>query len=240
VLLLFDIDGTLLTGTRQRVGEAMRVALREVHGVDASFVRTQIPTAGRTDGEIARAILVDAGVPAERIDAFAGRVRDLFCQACAALLPDDLSETVLPGVRQLLGWLARQEDVKLGLLTGNYEPIAWLKLTRAGIGEAFPFGQGAFGSDAEDRTALPKIARRRAGTFDAPYPRQQTIVIGDTPLDISCARADRLRCVAVASGPFGGEALMDADAVARNAGELPQILRALGVGLSAGRAARGL
>ncbi len=57
MLLLFDIDGTLLTGTRQPVGEAMRLALREVHGVDTSFVRAQIPTAGRTDGEIARAIL---------------------------------------------------------------------------------------------------------------------------------------------------------------------------------------
>jgi phosphoglycolate phosphatase-like HAD superfamily hydrolase len=210
----------------------MRVALREVHGVDTSFVRAQIPTAGRTDGEIARAILVDAGVPSERIDALAGRVREIFCEACARLLPDDLSQAVLPGVRQLLDWLAQQEDVKLGLLTGNYEPIARLKLTRAGIGRAFLFGQGAFGSDAEDRSALPEIARRRAGVFNAPYPRQDTIVIGDTPRDISCARADRLRCVAVASGPFGSEALTAADAVARNAAELPQILRALGVGVS--------
>jgi phosphoglycolate phosphatase-like HAD superfamily hydrolase len=216
----------------------MRVALREVHGVDTSFVRAQIPTAGRTDGEIARAILVDAGVPPERIDAFAGRVREIFCQACFRLLPDDLSGAVLPGVRNLLDWLSQLQDVKLGLLTGNYEPIAWLKLTRAGIGWVFPRGQGAFGSDAEDRAALPAIARRRAGTFHAPYPRQHTIVIGDTPQDISCARADRLRCVAVASGPFGSEALTDADAVARNAAELPQILRALGVGVSAATALR--
>jgi beta-phosphoglucomutase-like phosphatase (HAD superfamily) len=59
VLLLFDIDGTLLAGTTQHVGEAMRAALAEVHGVDTSVARTQIPTAGRTDGEIARAILPD-------------------------------------------------------------------------------------------------------------------------------------------------------------------------------------
>jgi phosphoglycolate phosphatase-like HAD superfamily hydrolase len=240
VLLLFDIDGTLLTGTRQWVGEAMRVALKEVHGVDTSFVRAQIPTAGRTDGEIARAILVDAGVPSERINALAGRVQEIFCEACAQLLPDDLSQTVLPGVRQLLDWLAPQEDVKLGLLTGNHERIAWLKLTRAGIGKAFSFGQGAFGSDAEDRTALPAIARRRAGTFHTPYPRQDTIVIGDTPRDIACARADRLRCVAVASGPFGREALTEADAVARNAAELPQALRALGAGVCADTAVRDL
>lgn len=239
MLLLFDIDGTLLTGTRQPVGEAMRLALKEVHGVDTSFVRTQIPTAGRTDGEIARAILVEAGVASERIDTLAGGVREIFCQACARLLPDDLSRAVLPGVRQLLDWLAEQEDVKLGLLTGNYEPIAWLKLTRAGIGRAFPRGEGAFGSDAEDRTALPAIARQRAGTIHAPYPREHTIVIGDTPRDVSCSRADRLRCVAVASGPFGSEALTDADAVAGDAAELPQILRALGVGVSTGTAVRG-
>jgi phosphoglycolate phosphatase len=224
VLLLFDIDGTLLEGTTRPVGEAMRTALKEVHGVDTSAIRTQIATAGRTDGEIARAILLDAGVSAERIDALAASVRESCCRSCAALLPDDLSDAVLPGVRELLGWLAEQEDVKLGLLTGNYEPIARLKLTRARIGGAFPFGQGAFGSDAEDRTALPAIARRRAGTAQAPYPRRETIVIGDTPQDISCARADGLRCVAVASGPFESDALTDAAAVARDASELRRIL----------------
>jgi phosphoglycolate phosphatase-like HAD superfamily hydrolase len=125
--------------------------------------------------------------------------------------------------------------VKLGLLTGNYEPIARLKLERAGIGGAFPVGQGAFGSDAEDRTALPAIARRRAGTDEAPYPRRETIVIGDTPRDIACAHADGVRCVAVASGSFTTEALADADAVARDATELPLILQDLGIGTSTRR-----
>ncbi len=134
VLLLFDIDGTLLEGTAPVVGEAMSAALREVHRVDTSLIRTQIPTAGRTDGEIARAILLDAGVSAARIDALADRVRDRCCEWSARLLPDDLSATVLPGVRELLSWLGEQPDVKLALLTGNYEPIARLKVTRAGIG----------------------------------------------------------------------------------------------------------
>ena len=109
---------------------------------------------------------------------------------------------MLPGVRELLDWLAEQRGVKLALLTGNYEPVARLKMTRAGLGRAFAPGQGAFGSDAEDRAALPEIARRRAGTPGSPWPRGDTIVIGDTPLDIACARADGVRCVAVASGPF--------------------------------------
>ncbi len=223
MLLLFDVDGTLLEGTTKPVGVAMRDALREVHGVDTSMIRTEIPTAGRTDGEIG-AILLDAGVSAERIDALAERVRETCCRAYAQLIPDDISNSVLPGVRELLDWLTEKEDVTLGLLTGNYEPIARLKLARAGFGWAFAPGQGAFGSDSEDRAALPAIARRRAGGAEAPYPRRETIIIGDTPLDIACARADGVRCVAVASGSFTSDALDGADVVARDAVELRQIL----------------
>lgn len=230
MLVLFDIDGTLLDGATRTAGEAMSLALEEVHGVDTGSIQTQIPTAGRTDGEIARAILLGAGVSAERIDALAGAVRDRYCEWCARLFPDDLSSSVLPGVPELLDWLAEQRGVKLALLTGNYEPVAWLKVTRAGRGRAFASGQGAFGSDAEDRAALPEIARRRAGTPGSPWPRGDTIVIGDTPLDIACARADGVRCVAVASGPFEAGVLTDADAVTHDALELRLALRDLGVG----------
>jgi phosphoglycolate phosphatase len=231
VLLLFDIDGTLLEGTRQAVGEAMLAALREVHGIDVGVIRTRIDTEGRTDGEIARAILVGAGVPSDRIDALADRVRESCSQIAARLLPDDLSGAVLPGVRELLDSLTAQEGLKLGLLTGNYESVARLKLARAGLGGAFPRGQGAFGSDAEDRALLPAIARRRAGTNDAPYPRAETIVIGDTPRDIACARADGVRCVAVATGSFTSEVLVAADDVARDAFDLRRILADLATGL---------
>ena len=232
MLVLFDIDGTLLDGATRPAGEAMSLALKEVHGVDTSSIRTHIPTAGRTDGEIARAILLDAGVSAELIDELADRVRDRCCEWCARLFPDDLSGYVLPGVRELLDWLTEQRGVKLALLTGNYEPVARLKVTRAGLGRAFAPGQGAFGSDAEDRAALPRVARRRAGTPGSPWPRGDTIVIGDTPLDIACARADGVRCVAVASGPFPADALNGADAVVRDAVELRLVLRDLGVGPS--------
>ena len=145
------------------------------------------------------------------------------------LCPDDLSKTVLPGVRDLLGWISTRNGAKLGLLTGNYEPVARLKLARAGLGKHFPRGQGAFGSDSEDRTMLPTIARRRAGSVGAPYPRQQTIVIGDTPRDVACARADGVRCLAIASGPHGAAELSDADAVVSDADEARDALANLGV-----------
>ena len=111
VLLPFDIDGTLLLEGATPVGEAMSAALAEVHGIDTSEIRSRIyRTAGRTHGEIARAILLDAGVPGRRIDARRGRVREACCDACARLLPDDLSWAVLPGVRELgpTGWPSRR------------------------------------------------------------------------------------------------------------------------------------
>lgn len=220
VLLLFDIDGTLLTGASETVRDAMHTALREHHGVDAATVPRRFATAGRTDSEIIRAILLDLGIAVEQIDELADDVRASCYETCARLYPDDLSYTLLPGVRELLEWLSGLENVTVALLTGNFEPVARLKLARAGIGTFFAAGQGAFGSDAEDRTALPAIARRRAGTVEAPYPRERTIVIGDTPLDIECARADRLRCVAVATGPYTIDQLRAATAVVQDAIEL--------------------
>jgi phosphoglycolate phosphatase len=226
LLLLFDIDGTLLHRATDAHRDALHEALREVHGVDAGQVRVVAP-AGRTDGEIARAILLDAGISAERIDDRADAVREQCCRRYAGLCPADLSKTVLPGVPALLAWLASQPGIMLGLLTGNYEPVARIKLARAGIGQYFPAGQGAFGSDSEDRAALPAIARRRAGERGHPYPRERTVVIGDTPRDIACARADGVRCVGVATGPYGVDELHGADWTVADARGLRRMLQTL-------------
>jgi phosphoglycolate phosphatase len=227
LLLLFDIDGTLLAGATGAHLQALHEALAEVHGIrPTDRALRAISPAGRTDPEIARATLLDAGVSAERIDDRADAVREHCCRVYARLCPDNLSEFVLPGVSELLGWLSSREDVVLALLTGNYEPIARLKLARAGLGSYFAGGQGAFGSDADDRVSLPAIARRRAGSLGHPHPRSATIVIGDTPRDIACAAADELRCFAVASGPFPREDLGGADAVFADAAELREGLTA--------------
>jgi phosphoglycolate phosphatase len=226
LLLLFDIDGTLLHRATDAHRDALHEALREVHGVDAGQVRVVAP-AGRTDGELARAILLDAGISAERIDDRADAVREECCRRYAGLCPADLSKTVLRGVPALLTWLASQPGIMLGLLTGNYEPVARIKLARAGIGQYFPAGQGAFGSDSEDRAALPAIARRRAGERGHPYPRERTVVIGDTPRDIACARADGVRCVGVATGPYGVDELDRADWTVADARGLMRMLQTL-------------
>ncbi len=241
MLLLFDIDGTLLSGATGAHSQALDRAIQEVHGVHTDDLRSKIGPAGRTDGEIARLILLDLGVSARRIDERADAVREACCRIYADICPPDLSEYVVPGIPELLTWLAGRDGVTLGLLTGNFEPVARLKLARAGIGRWFHSGNGAFGSDSEDRAALPAIARRRAGLVGGgraggrvgglaagPIPREQTIVIGDTPRDIACARADDLRCVAVATGQYGVDELADADVVAGDAIELRAKLEALG------------
>jgi phosphoglycolate phosphatase-like HAD superfamily hydrolase len=226
LLLLFDIDGTLVWRAAAEHAEALRVALHEVHGIDVRRARSRISVAGRTDGEIARLLLLDAGVSAEAIDERADEVRDACCQAYVRLCPPDLSDKLVPGVTNLLGWLNRRDDVRLSLTTGNFEGVARVKLKRAGIGRHFPPGQGAFGSDSEDRAALPHIARKRAGHEGIEHPRERTIVIGDTPRDIACARADGVRCFAVATGAAESSALSEADGVAGDPGQLQQLLEA--------------
>ncbi len=227
MLLLFDIDGTLLQRAAEAHAAALHEALRAVHGVTDPARIAGAAVAGRTDQEIARGLLVAAGVPARRIDERADDVRIAGCEAYARLVPDDLSAHVTPGIAQLLETISARGRDRLALVTGNYEAIARLKLRAAGIGHFFPGGQGGFGSDHEDRAELPAIARRRAGGEDGPFPRRETVVIGDTPRDIACARADGVRVLAVATGPFAAAELREADAVARDARELGALIDAL-------------
>jgi phosphoglycolate phosphatase len=223
VLLLFDVDGTLLLKATAAHAEAVHEALREVYGIgDLSAVRVE--AAGRTDYEIARAICLQLGVTAERFDAGRQEFRIACVAAYARLCPEDLSEFVAPGVTDVLEALAARDGTRLALLTGNLEPIARLKIGRAGLGRFFEPGQGGFGSDHEDRAALPAIARRRAARDGAAWTRERTLVIGDTPNDIACARADGVRCLAVATGPYAADDLRGADAVAADAGELRELL----------------
>jgi phosphoglycolate phosphatase-like HAD superfamily hydrolase len=182
-----------------------------------------VEAAGRTDGAIVRDLLTATGVAGAAVDALAHRVWERAAAAYEELCPPDLSATLAPGVPELLEALAARPDAfRLSLVTGNLEAIARLKLARAGIGHHFPAGQGGFGSDHEARAELPPIARVRAA--DPPWPRERTVVIGDTPRDIACARADGVRVAAVATGPFAIDALADADAVVDDARALLPVL----------------
>jgi len=216
-LLLFDIDGTLLLRAATEHAAAVREALAEVYGVPADG---HVLAAGRTDTAIARDLAALGGVGEERFDGLLEKFKAACTAAYERRCPDCLCERVAPGMAELLRELAARDDVRCSLVTGNYEPVARLKLARAGIGEHFAAGQGGFGSDAEHRDELPPIARARAGG----HPRERTIVIGDTPLDIACARADGLRVLAVSTGLYSAGALTGADAVAADGFELAGLL----------------
>jgi phosphoglycolate phosphatase len=219
LLLLFDIDGTLMLKASREHAEALYAALRKIHGL------TEIPhgieAAGRTDLAIARSILTLAGVSAERIDDRARDVAMLTCAEYQRRCPADLSERLAPGVPEVLETLAARDDVELALVTGNLECVARLKLDRAGIGHHFACGTGAYGSDSEDRSDLPALARSRSSDH-AP---DQTVVIGDTPRDIACARADGVHVVAISTGPFRAADLQGADVVIDMAREIPAALK---------------
>ena len=220
MLLLFDIDGTLLIRAIEEHRAAIHAAIRRVWQVpDPGAARVE--AAGRTDPEIARAILLQSGVSADRIDERMLDFKRAGAEEYARRVADaSLSRFVAPDVPEVLSELSARPGLRLSLVTGNLEPIARLKLARAGIGRFFEPGQGGFGSDHEDRTELPAIARARAGRPGVPYPREETVVIGDTPLDVACARADGVRCFAVATGPFDRDALRGADEVVATAREL--------------------
>jgi phosphoglycolate phosphatase-like HAD superfamily hydrolase len=228
-LLLWDIDGTLLLKASGSHAAAVWDALREVHGIGDERLLKNQPMAGMTDGQIARDILVAAGVEHPRIDAHADTVA---ARTCETYEPGDLQGHVSPGVDVLLAELHDRKDVVQSLVTGNFEPIARRKLEAAGLGGWFaPEVGGGFGSDHEERRHLPGFARRRAGEAlradGTPWPPERTIVIGDTPRDIACARHDGVHVIAVATGGHPADELQDADAVATDAEELRVALLAL-------------
>jgi phosphoglycolate phosphatase-like HAD superfamily hydrolase len=192
-LLLFDIDGTLLRVT-SGAQTAVRRAVASVTGQSAST--EGVSFAGRTDPAIFRDVLrlnglpTDDGLLAEVIRAYVQAARDTIQSANVA---------PLPGADRLLHLLAQRDDVYLGLVTGNVEPVAVHKLRAAGLADVFSVG--GFGSDHERRDKLPALARRRAADrAGQEFSRAETIVIGDTPHDVECARQAGVHSVAVSTG----------------------------------------
>lgn len=199
-LLLWDIDGTLLNTGRAGV-HALINRVRERFGADDDL--SDIEFAGRTDRAIIRDILAKygRGTTDDEIRAFA----EGYLVRLRNELPRRDGE-VLPGVRKLLLHLKSQPFIVLGLLTGNFERGARMKLEHYGLWDFFEFG--AFADDHHDRNELGAFAHRRAQEkhgheFDA----ADIDVIGDTGHDIACGKAFGARTVAVATGTWSRERL---------------------------------
>jgi len=205
-LVLFDIDGTLLTGGPAKF--AFEAAMLDTYGTVGDV--TRVSFAGKTDPQIARELLDGAGFERREIDE---GLPDLW-ERYLGYLRAGLANTpvrVLAGVRDLLDALTRAEDVALGLVTGNIAGGAELKLGSAGLWERFAVG--GYGSDHEERDHLPAIALERARAhWRATLPAREAVIVGDTPRDVACGRAGGTRTLAVASGSFTAAALRAAGA----------------------------
>ena len=206
MLLLFDIDGTLTWGGPAK--EAFGFALEGTFGTAGPIANHDF--SGKTDPLIMRELLTAAGHASCDIEAGLQRFRDLYLSELDARIRAE-PVTVLPGVRELIGALAARDDVFLGLVTGNVEGGARLKLRSAGLWDHFPVG--AFGSDHDVRNELPTIAFRRAAAhWGRPFRGEHAVIIGDTPRDIECGKAVGAATVAVATGRFPAADLRDAGA----------------------------
>jgi phosphoglycolate phosphatase-like HAD superfamily hydrolase len=222
-LLLFDIDGTLLTtgGCGER---ALRMAVRDAFGADDDLRGIEI--AGRTDTGIARQLLRKYGRPETNEAAL--EFLEAYLRHLPRLLPE-VPGRLLPGVVELLEALKPRKDVVLALLTGNLARGAEHKLSHYGVWHHFEFG--AYADDHHERDKLGPFALARARERGHDVAASRTFVIGDTPHDISCARAIGAKVMAVATGVFARERLAShaPDFLFDDLADLPAALRAFGL-----------
>jgi len=213
-LILFDIDGTLLwtDGAGRR---AIQRALIDEMGTAGPIDRYRFD--GKTDPQIVRELLTLAGHPeAEAEERIAAVCRRYVGHLTAELQQPPQNMRLLPGVRELLAALEPHETAGralVGLLTGNLEGGAALKLVAVGLDPA-RFAVGAYGSDSARRPDLPAIAADRAARRTGRrFVGADIVIVGDTPDDVACGQPIGARTVAVATGFYDVNQLRVAGAV---------------------------
>jgi phosphoglycolate phosphatase len=199
VVVLFDIDGTLLLAN----GAGRRSVHQAMHDVFGASGPEHHPFDGKTDPQIVRELGALAGIDGAEIEAKLDAALDrYFGYLEADITGDPATVQLLPGVHELLDALDTRADVMLGLLTGNIEAGAALKLRTVQI-EPMRFVVGAYGSDADVRPALPAIAQRRAAErLGVSVPGSRIVIIGDTPHDMTCGQGIGAQAIGVETGRF--------------------------------------
>lgn len=192
-LVLFDIDGTLLSCGRQ-VRPLFAGALEEVFGTAGQLDGYDF--AGKPDPRIVLDLMTAEGFSAAEVVAALPRVRESYLERLDAGLAVE-GMRLLPGVPETLE--ALHGRVAIGLLTGNWEGGARIKLGRFALNRFFAFG--AFGEDGADRSDFPPRALERASRhYGETFRADETLIVGDSLLDVACARAHGVRALAVATG----------------------------------------
>lgn len=230
-ILLFDIDGTLmLSGGAGR--RAIDRAFLELHGVTDAF--GAIVPDGNTDPAIFREIFANHDIAAADDSPMFREVVRRYVHHLPAEIEDSAQAHLMPGVVPLLEHLAVDKSVALGLLTGNFEETARIKLDRFGLNPFFPFG--AFGSDHGVREHLVPIAVQRAEVhLEEPIGLgPHVVVIGDTPKDIGCALVNRATAIGVATSRYSVNELEAAGAhrVMPSLEDIPTFMNAITSGES--------
>lgn len=196
LLLLFDIDGTLIS-TNGVAGKLMLKALEEE-------IQRPVPYdlsvfIGSTDRYILRRFIARHNGNIPDLEKVIDRVMQRYLSLLEKKFKEPGISRVLPGVRQLLDSLSEHKGFSVGLLTGNVRKGAFIKLQNAGLDSYLPVG--AFGDDNPDRNKLAAIAIERAQKFyRKKFLPENVWIIGDSPKDILCAKANGLKAFAVASG----------------------------------------
>jgi phosphoglycolate phosphatase len=203
-LILFDIDGTLIDSGGAGV-RSLDLALKDLFSIENGF--HGISMAGKTDTQIIKEGIIKHGLSAN------GTV-DAVIKAYLNYLRREINNDrkhVKPGIYEVLEELKPLQDLGLGLLTGNIEKGARIKLEPFRLNEYFP--AGAFGSDDEDRNNLLPIAVKRfEELFQQKIEADNCIIVGDTPRDVECAHIYGAMCIAVATGPYSYDDLIEAGA----------------------------
>lgn len=204
-LVLFDIDGTILELKRGTSRQIFSEIINEVFSIESNWQKMP-DFAGKTDLQILHEICDLYNLPYDdilkRIDSIWLDMYKKFKKYCT---PEHI--LLLPGVKELIEIFDDTERFTLGILTGNFKLNAELKLSVYDINRYFPFG--AFGSDNNDRNKLAGIAIERANSKygAASFSNENTIIIGDSPRDIECAKVNDAISIAVATGSFSYETL---------------------------------
>ena len=203
-LVLFDVDGTLIT-SRGAGRRAMRLAFERVFGTAGAIDHYDLR--GRTDTRIVHDVMAAEGWEATRVRERLDDFFEAYVGGLTAEIGDGRHVVMLPGVAALVERLDRASGVALGLVTGNIEAGARIKLLPTGLWSRFAVG--AYGSDHMDRRLLPSLAARRAhARLGREFCPEDVIVIGDTPHDVDCARAFGAVAVAVSTGQYPREQLL--------------------------------
>lgn len=194
-LFLFDIDGTLLKCGPQ-IREIFESSLVEVFGTAGPIDTYDF--AGKTDHGIVGDLMREAGLESERVGELLPAFHAHYLERLEERL-DGERMRLMPGLPAVLERLAEQADIALGLLTGNFAEGARIKLSRLGLDRYFTFG--AFGDEVASRLDLPPVALAEArATLGAEVAPEHTLIVGDSALDVACARAHGIACVAVTTG----------------------------------------